>query len=102
MEREPALGLDFFWEQADSEDSADHPLERELCHRVDALERYLTMISEAQALGRDDMVDDLCAQHERQARLVREIQEALRRSRQQHYEGREDHTRATLPDSAGS
>ena len=76
----PSAGLDSFWIEADTDDCADHPLERELCYRVDALARYRQMIDDAEAEGRDTAVDSLLAQHERQARLVRELREALRRS----------------------
>lgn len=76
----PVPGLDFFWEQADAEASDEHPLERELCHRLDALERYRQMILDAQTLGRDDMVDALVVQHDKQARVVRQLRYALTRA----------------------
>ncbi|MEX2282740.1 MAG: hypothetical protein WEE89_09685 [Gemmatimonadota bacterium] len=75
--RAPAAGLDTFWEQADSEASCEHPLERELCYRLDALERYRQLILDAQAGGRDDVVDVLASEHDYQARLVRELRSAL-------------------------
>jgi len=71
--------VDFFWEQADREESPDHPLERELLHRLDVLERYREMIMEAQAGDRDEIVAALTTEHDRQARLVGEIRDALRR-----------------------
>jgi hypothetical protein len=74
----PASGLDAFWLQADTEECPDHPLERELCFRLDALERYRRMIADAQAIGRDDMADALLAQHDREAKLVRKLEAALR------------------------
>jgi hypothetical protein len=73
----PAAGLDTFWEQADSEGSCEHPLERELCYRLDAMARYQQLIDDAQAGGRDEIVDALLSQHDRQARLVNEIRAAL-------------------------
>lgn len=80
-EHSPVPGLDFFWEQADVEGSDEHPLERELCHRLDAMERYRQMIMDAQMSGRDDMVDALVMQHEKQARVVRQLRHALYRAR---------------------
>ena len=80
--RRPSPGLADFWIEADRESIPDHPLERELCHRLCAVERYLGMIAEAQALGRDEMAENLIAQHEREARLVRRLQVALRNSSQ--------------------
>ena len=73
----PAAGLDTFWEQADSDGSCEHPLERELCYRLDALERYRQLIDDAQAGGRDEIVDALLCQHARQARLIDQIRAAL-------------------------
>jgi len=80
-EHPPVPGLDFFWEQADAEASDEHPLERELCHRLDVMERYRQMILDAQMTGRDDMVDALVVQHEKQARVVRQLRSALYRTR---------------------
>ena len=80
--RRPSHGLADFWIDADREARPDHPLELELCHRLCAVERYLGMIAEAQALGRDEMAEDLIAQHERESRLVRQLQEALHKPQQ--------------------
>lgn len=73
----PAAGLDTFWEEADSEGSCEHPLERELCYRLDALIRYQELIQDAQASGHDEAVDALLCQHDRQVRLIGEIRAAL-------------------------
>ncbi len=73
--------LEAFWQQADEDASAEHPLEREIADRVDALLRYHVLIVDAQAEGRDDLVAILLAQEERQERLLRELREALRRMR---------------------
>ena len=78
-ERVAPLGLDSFWEQADSEASSENPLERELGHRLDALMRYQQMIEDALANGRDEVAEMLQAQHDRQARLVQDLRAALRR-----------------------
>ena len=80
-DREPTPGVDAFWEQADIEDSDEHPLERELSHRLDAIARYGFLIAEAQANGQDAMADQLQRQQEREETLAREIRHALRRLR---------------------
>jgi hypothetical protein len=80
-DRRPAPGLAAFWEQADLEDSDEHPLERELFHRVDAIVRYGRLIAEAHANGYDDMADQLHREQLREDSLAREIRKALRRVR---------------------
>lgn len=77
-ERRPGHGLDLFWEQADIEDSDEEPLARELCHRLDALARYRTMIQDAEAMGRDSMADALRIQLDIEAEVARDIQRVLR------------------------
>jgi hypothetical protein len=74
-------GLDTFWEQADSTDSGQHPLERELDERVDALVRYRELISEAQATGQDEATEILLRQHDREEKAVERLREALARTR---------------------
>ena len=73
--------LESFWEQADSDSSSEHPLEREIAEREDALSRYRMLIEDAQAQGREDLADILIGQQERQAVVVRGLREALRRMR---------------------
>ncbi len=70
-------GLDQFWEKADRADSGQHPLERELDERVDALARYRRLIAEAQQNGRDEAVEILMRQHDREAAAVARLREAL-------------------------
>jgi hypothetical protein len=72
-------GLDAFWEVADIESSDEHPLERELGHRLDAMRRYERMVENAQDNGLDEDVDTLLRAHEREARLVAQLRHALRR-----------------------
>jgi hypothetical protein len=74
-------GLDTFWEQADSVASGQHPLERELDERVDALARYRRLIAEAQANGREEAAEILLRQHDREAQVVDRLREALARAR---------------------
>lgn len=74
-------GVEFFWIEADQDGSGEHPLERELGHRLDVLARFQQMIADAQALGRDDMVDELVTQHNRQSQIIWELRSALDRAR---------------------
>ncbi len=73
----PALGA--FWEQADLESSDEHPLVRELSHRLDAIARYHRLIAEAQANGFDEMVEHLLRQQAREESLAHAIRSALQR-----------------------
>lgn len=77
-------GLDTFWEQADSAGSAQHPLERELDERIDALVRYRNLISEAQANGREEAAEILLRQHDREEQAVERLRAALARARSRH------------------
>lgn len=70
-------GLDSFWEQADQAGSAQHPLERELDERTDALARYRRLIDEAEANGREEAAEILLRQHDREAASVERLREAL-------------------------
>jgi len=72
-------GLDVFWEQADDESNDEHPLERELVHRLEALTRYTDMIADAEAGGYGGMVEPLRRQRDRQQALVSALRDALRR-----------------------
>lgn len=73
--------LESFWEQADADGSNEHPLEREIAERIDALSRYRMLIEEAQAGGRDDVADLLLEQQERQQAVVQGLRQALKRMR---------------------
>jgi hypothetical protein len=77
MEPEGQPGLDQFWQSADRSGSEQHPLERELDERVDAVARYRRLIAEAEANGRDDAVRILMRQHEREEASVRRLRRAL-------------------------
>lgn len=74
-------GLDAFWEQADADGSAEHPLERELAFRLDVLARYRRQIAEAQANAQDRMEELLIAQQAGEERNVRRLRAAYRRAR---------------------
>ena len=81
MDNPRKAGLDTFWESADDDASGQDPLERELDERVDALTRYERLITEAEANGRDEAAEILLKQHEREAKTVRRLREALERRR---------------------
>lgn len=70
-------GLDQFWEKADRTGSGQHPLERELDERIDALARYRRLIAEAQQNGRDEAVEILTRQHDREQESVERLRAAL-------------------------
>lgn len=70
-------GIDIFWEQADRDGSGEHPLERELCDRLDALARYRRMIADAQANGREEAANLLLEQHAREAAMAQRLREAM-------------------------
>ncbi len=72
-------GIDHFWEQADFDEAGEHPLERELAERVDAVARYRRLITEAQANGKDEAAEILLRQHDREEQAVRRLREALAR-----------------------
>lgn len=70
-------GLDFFWQQADDEGSGEHPLERELAERTDALVRYRILIADAEAAGRDEAAEMLLKELDREQELVEKLRSAL-------------------------
>lgn len=72
-------GLEAFWETCDREDVADHPLVRELCYRLDAIQRCQAMIDDAEVAGNDEALELLSDQYERQQALVRRIRAELAR-----------------------
>jgi hypothetical protein len=79
--RTPPTGLDAFWLDADANECADNPLERELCYRLEAVERFGRMIAEAEEVGRDEVIAALLAQQSHQSKLAQELQQALKRYR---------------------
>lgn len=76
-----APGVDAFWLEADQEGSGEHPIERELGHRLDALARYAMLIEAALADGRERAAEILLRQREREEAIVRRLRSALRRAR---------------------
>jgi len=70
-------GLESFWALADDEGLDDHPLERELCERLDTLARYQMMLFEAASAGNDEAAAALQRAHDREAEIVRDLRQAL-------------------------
>ena len=68
MQNDVPPGLEAFWALADDEGLDDHPLERELCERMDTLARYRTMLFDAAAAGRDEAVTALQRAHDGEQR----------------------------------
>lgn len=80
MNRESAApGLESFWETCDRDSIGDHPLMRELCDRLDAIQRYRDLIADAEYMGDDDAVALLSKQFDQQHALVRRLREELRK-----------------------
>jgi len=77
MENDVPPGLESFWALADDEGLDDHPLERELCERLDTLARYRTMLFEAASAGHEEVAAALQRAHDREAELVRALRHAL-------------------------
>ena len=77
MQNQVPPGIEAFWQLADDEAPDEHPLERELCERLDTLARYQSMLAEAVATDRADVIDALQRAHDREADLVRCLRRAL-------------------------
>ncbi|HUP87753.1 MAG TPA: hypothetical protein VM100_00230 [Longimicrobiales bacterium] len=73
-------GLEAFWETCDHDSVGDHPLMRELCFRLDAIQRYRFLIDEAEENGNDDAVTVLSTCSEQQQVLVQKIRDELART----------------------
>jgi hypothetical protein len=72
-------GIERFWLQADDEAAGEHPLERELAYRVDALVHYREAILDAEDEGRESALEHLVRQHDSQETAVGELRVALER-----------------------
>lgn len=78
MHRDSAApGLESFWETCDHDGVAEHPLMRELCFRLDAIQRYRSLIQDAEYMGDDDAVAQLSKQFDEQHAVVRKLREEL-------------------------
>jgi hypothetical protein len=81
MRREDsAPGLESFWETCDHDGVGDHPLVRELCFRLDAIQRYRELIADAEANGQDEAVELLSSYFDQQNDLVTRIRDQLARN----------------------
>jgi hypothetical protein len=79
MSRKPsaAPGLESFWETCDKDGVSDHPLMRELCYRLDAIQRYRDLIADAEYMGDDDAVAALSRQFDDQHKVVERLRKEL-------------------------
>ena len=73
-------GIEAFWEECDRNDIGDDPLMRELCYRLDAIQRLRGMITDAEDLGDDEALDILSSQFERQHEVVRQLRQQIGRA----------------------
>lgn len=74
-----AAGLESFWETCDADGVAEHPLLRELCFRLDAVQRYRILIADAEANGNDDALEVLSRHYDQQQRIVQRLRAELDR-----------------------
>ena len=77
----PAPGLESFWETCDKDADGEHPLMRELCYRLDAIQRYRGMIADAEYMGDDEVVAVLSKQFDEQHAHVRKLREEIARTK---------------------
>ena len=80
--RSAAPGLESFWETCDKDGVSEHPLMRELCYRLDAIQRYRNLIADAEYMGDDDAVAALSRQFDDQHEVVRRLREELEKIRE--------------------
>ena len=73
-------GIEAFWEECDRNGIGDNPLVRELCDRLDAMQRCQRMIDDAEVAGNDEAIEILSAQYDRQRDIVRRIRQQLERA----------------------
>ncbi|HEX6559282.1 MAG TPA: hypothetical protein VF021_07460 [Longimicrobiales bacterium] len=74
-----APGLESFWETCDRDGVGEHPLMRELCFRLDAIQRYRALITDAEESGNDEAVAILTACYDKQSELIRRLRDELGR-----------------------
>jgi len=72
-------GLESFWETCDRDGVGDHPLMRELCYRLDAIQRYRSLIDDAETSGNDEALEVLSAYYDQQQQIVGRIRKELAR-----------------------
>ena len=94
--------LDLFWEEADLDEAAEHPLRRELAHRLDVLARYEQMLADAHSRGHNGLIATITRQHREQLQLIEQLEHALQRHAEHRASRRDDeHTddRSSSPDA---
>lgn len=74
-----APGLESFWETCDHESVDDHPLMRELCFRLDTIQRYHSLMDDAETAGNDEALAVLTAYFEKQNEIIHRIRLELDR-----------------------
>lgn len=77
-----APGLESFWETCDKDGVAEDPLMRELCFRLDTVQRYHSLIDDAEVAGNDEALTVLSAYFEKQNEIIQRIR--LELGRQEH------------------
>ena len=77
-----APGLESFWETCDRDGISEHPLMRELCYRLDAIQRYRDLIADAEYMGDDDAVSALSRQFDDQHKVVSRLRLELEKIRE--------------------
>jgi hypothetical protein len=82
--------LDLFWEEADLDDAGEHPLRRELAHRLDVLARYEQMLADAHSRGHNGLIATITRQHRAQLRLIEQLEDALQRHAERGASRRDD------------
>lgn len=97
-EKRRSPGLDLFWEEADLNESAEHPLRRELLYRLDVLTRYERLIADAHSNGQDQQVACLVAQRRRELSVIESLRSALsRQDARAELDGRRNDARTSRP-----
>lgn len=71
--------LESFWETCDRDGDGEHPLVRELCYRLDALQRCRLALDDAEDIGNDEAVEVLSRQFDRQQSVIKRIRQELER-----------------------
>ena len=72
-------GLESFWETCDKDGVSEHPLMRELCYRLDAIQRYRALITDAEDNGNDDALELLTRHFEQQHEIVARLRDEIAR-----------------------
>lgn len=77
--KDAAPGLESFWETCDKDGVGDHPLMRELCFRLDVIQRYRGLIADAEDSGNDEALEVLSSYYDYQQEICKRIRDELAR-----------------------